>query len=174
MPGKQAVVTGAHRFRFTAPHTSCCPCGVGLMHHIKYTLLFCNLHEVRAQTKEVPCSHPACTSVTGARRMHLHTCIAPATWNRTRDDLMAANLYSQMLYQLSYSRHGRSWSGVFGLIEALFTPGRPHSHAHASAGARQHSSYGHPPCATLSSGHPESNQGRSDGCKLLQSHALPN
>ena len=28
----------------------------------------------------------------------------PATWNRTRDHLIAATLYSQMLYQLSYSR----------------------------------------------------------------------
>ena len=30
--------------------------------------------------------------------------LVPATRNRTRDDLMAANLYNQMLYQLSYSR----------------------------------------------------------------------
>ena len=29
----------------------------------------------------------------------------PATRNRTRDHLIAAALYSQMLYQLSYSRH---------------------------------------------------------------------
>ena len=33
-----------------------------------------------------------------------HWVCVPATRNGTRDDLMAANLYSQMLYQLSYSR----------------------------------------------------------------------
>ena len=37
--------------------------------------------------------------------------LIPATRNRTRDDLMAANLYSQMLYQLSYSRLGRLLGG---------------------------------------------------------------
>ena len=36
----------------------------------------------------------------GARRAQS----APATRNRIRDDLMAAILYSQMLYQLSYSQ----------------------------------------------------------------------
>ena len=41
----------------------------------------------------------------------------PATRNRTRDHLIAAWLYSQMLYQLSYSRIGRqltAWSEQFG------------------------------------------------------------
>ena len=36
-----------------------------------------------------------------------HSNINPATRNRTRDHLIAAALYSQMLYQLSYSRHVR-------------------------------------------------------------------
>ena len=34
----------------------------------------------------------------------IHPCL-PATRNRTRDHLMAANVYSQMLCQLSYSRY---------------------------------------------------------------------
>ena len=33
---------------------------------------------------------------------------SPATRNRTRDHLIAATIYSQMLYQLSYSRHVKS------------------------------------------------------------------
>ena len=36
-------------------------------------------------------------------RMHIDN---PATRNRTRDHLIAAGFYSQMLYQLSYSRNG--------------------------------------------------------------------
>ena len=32
------------------------------------------------------------------------TCKNPATRNRTRDHLISATIYSQMLYQLSYSR----------------------------------------------------------------------
>ena len=31
---------------------------------------------------------------------------SPATRNRTRDHLIAAEIYSQMIYQLSYSRLG--------------------------------------------------------------------
>ena len=52
----------------------------------------------------------------------------PATRNRTRDHLIAAALYSQMLYQLSYSRlavcdaarrgtgHGQVWVAVMGQV----------------------------------------------------------
>jgi hypothetical protein len=36
--------------------------------------------------------------------MHANSEKCPATRNRTRDHLIAANVYSQMLYQLSYSR----------------------------------------------------------------------
>ena len=32
----------------------------------------------------------------------------PVTQNRTRDNLMSAQIYSQMLYQLSYDRHALS------------------------------------------------------------------
>ncbi len=39
---------------------------------------------------------------------------SPATRNRTRDHLIAANFYSQMLYQLSYSRLV-AWCGQAGL-----------------------------------------------------------
>ena len=45
----------------------------------------------------------------------------PATRNRTRDHLIAATLYSQMLYQLSYSRSVR--------CPDYLTPGKIMMHA---------------------------------------------
>ena len=46
----------------------------------------------------------------------------PATRNRTRDHLIAAALYSQMLYQLSYSRlyyiHEGNLELNYSLLEA--------------------------------------------------------
>ena len=46
----------------------------------------------------------------------------PATRNRTRDHLIAAALYSQMLYQLSYSRlyyvHEGNLKLNYSLLEA--------------------------------------------------------
>ena len=45
---------------------------------------------------------------------------SPATRNRTRDHLIAAALYSQMLYQLSYSR-SVARVGVSGISEMLST-----------------------------------------------------
>ena len=43
----------------------------------------------------------------------------PATRNRTRDHLIAATLYSQMLYQLSYSR---SWLHMFRVLRKCCAP----------------------------------------------------
>ena len=45
---------------------------------------------------------------------------SPATRNRTRDHLIAASFYSQMLYQLSYSRLvcERSWLVVGFILKA--------------------------------------------------------
>ena len=60
---------------------------------------------------------------------HAHVCSccvtflkSPATRNRTKDNLMAANVYSQMLYQLSYSR-------LAFLNEHFASQCKPHSDA---------------------------------------------
>ena len=45
----------------------------------------------------------------------------PATRNRTRDHLIAASDYSQMLYQLSYSRHADFTSHTIGKACSLIT-----------------------------------------------------
>ena len=144
--------------------------------------------------------------------------LVPATRNRTRDDLMAANFYSQMLYQLSYSRlewclttqhhyrrayelllihhwshphrrqemHAqiRAFNQLINLQHAWWPPG--HKQERVSRTTFGHSAMAfslHTLRRTCSaprhdarnarSGHPESNQGQSDGCKFLQSDALP-
>ena len=56
---------------------------------------------------------------------------SPATRNRTRDHLMAANVYSQMLCQLSYSRYDTTSLLVAGM--ACDCLGVPHASAWAKA-----------------------------------------
>ena len=54
-------------------------------------------------------------------RDHTDAAINPATQNRTRDHLIAAEFYSQMLYQLSYSRLAASHEMLaVARVEVLF------------------------------------------------------
>ena len=64
-------------------------------------------------------------------RISVHTHQNPATRNRTRDHLIAAEVYSQMLYQLSYSRR---CGNVASQVRNHF-----HERAQPAASARKHS-----------------------------------
>ena len=92
----------------------------------------------------------------------------PATRNRTRDHLIAAAFYSQMLYQLSYSRLVIGVCGGHGLTSAA--PAYRDCGAlaqgsdHESGSPSTSTSGGLPKCRD-----PGSNRGPSD----LQSDALP-
>ena len=78
-------------------------------------------HSIR---KEEPTS-AATKAITNTIDAHWRsTAKCPATRNRTRDHLIAAAFYSQMLYQLSYSRLAcnRSLCSAFGLPRTSASP----------------------------------------------------
>ena len=67
-------------------------------------------------------AHATCLDRTSPRRPSRCARQNPATWNRTRDHLITAMFYSQMLCQLSYSR--------LKPFTSLGPLGRRHTHTH--------------------------------------------
>ena len=87
-----------------------CPLNLGWVQTYHVLFEMC-AHEIMLGLRCLMCCGMSCFTTLARLCLRLQN---PATRNRARDHLIAAGFYSQMLYQLSYSRLGASdWQMQF-------------------------------------------------------------